>query len=475
MIKYISSIIFTVSFLMQGFAQDINFNLADPQPLIQEVYSGSILSGDLDNDGDIDLIQSGLGENLMGQSAEPSVFLNDGSGNFILEEQNFNNFFTTERMVLGDLDNDEDLDIIITSYNRTDFYRNDGQAQFIYDDSTPFLPSDAGELIIGDVDGDGDNDVLQYGELDASNPFALLFFNDGSGGFTQAQNVNLTSFLSAKIEFIDLESDGDLDILSFGKNENDEAQVGLYENDGSGNYSVFSNSNITPHFAEEISVGDIDNDGDEDVLISGGSDDSTPKTILYINNGNGNFIELMTTPFPDIFASSNAFADFDNDNDLDILLIGSMDGGIPNIFSIVFENLGNNNFIAADSLGGEYIPANTIADLNGDGKKDIVIQGFVDDTNVYWNESVISGIKEISNIPFSVFPNPTNGQFQIEWKEVDVNKIEIMDQYGRLIYRESIEGEQVSKSLEIDVPSGLYLLKISGETGNSVERILLIN
>ena len=60
-----------------------------------------------------------------------------------------------------------------------------------------------------------------------------------------------------------------------------------------------------------------------------------------------------------------------------------MTGGLPNIYSIVFENLGNNMFIASDSLAGEYIPANTIADFNGDGKKDIIIQGHVDFTNRY--------------------------------------------------------------------------------------------
>lgn len=471
--KNIISTIFILLIHFQSFAQNINFNLATPQPVIQEVYSGSLLSGDLDNDGDIDLVQTGIGENLSGQVAEPSVFLNDGNGNFILEEQNFNIFSGAEKIVLGDLDNDDDLDIIIAATNRTDLYRNDGQAQFAYDDDAPFQPSGSGELIIGDVDGDGDNDVLQYGQLNLLPPFASLFLNDGSGNFVQAQNGSIVPFLLATIEFIDLEGDGDLDILSFGKNENNEAQVGLYENDGSGNFSVFANSNIAPHLAEEISVGDIDNDGDEDVLISGTSDASAPKTILYINNGNGQFDELVNTSFPDIFASSNAFADLDNDNDLDIVLIGSLVGGLPNIFSIVFENLGSNNFVAADSLGGEYIPANTIADFNGDGKKDIIIQGFVDDTNIYWNETIVSGTKVNAPPSFSVFPNPTNGNFQIEWGNNIFNQIELIDQQGKLLYREVVHGQE-SHHMEINLPKGVYVLKMSGDKTISTQKILLI-
>jgi uncharacterized protein YuzB (UPF0349 family) len=423
-LKYIISTLFIFTFLVQGFSQNINFTLADPQPLINEVVGGSLLSGDLDNDGDMDLIQSGSGTDVNGLGSSASVFLNDGDGNFTLEAvaipdywpdstvQNFNNFSSTEGFLMSDLDNDEDLDIIITGSNRTDFYRNDGQAQFVYDPNTPFSPSFGGDLIGGDVDGDGDNDVIQFGKTGSSSAdpyFALLFLNDGAGAFTQSQNITFEPFENLNIAFIDLEGDGDLDILSFGTNEIFEAQVRVFENDGSGNYSIYFDSNIAPHKADEISVGDIENDGDEDVLITGESDGFIPKTTLYINDGNGQFNELMDTQFPDIFASSNAFADLDNDNDLDVLMIGSMAGGLPNIFSIVFENLGNNNFIASDSLLGVYIAANTIADFNGDGKKDIVIQGIGWDTNIYWNETLISSMMENSSIPFSVFPNQSNG------------------------------------------------------------------
>ena len=65
--------ILTISSL--GIAQNISFSLADPQPTLQEVYGGYLLSGDLDGDGDIDLVQDGILSN-------PEVFLNDGSGMF---------------------------------------------------------------------------------------------------------------------------------------------------------------------------------------------------------------------------------------------------------------------------------------------------------------------------------------------------------------------------------------------------------
>lgn len=473
--KYITLVFFFLTFLGQSYTQNINFTIANPQSIIQEVYSGRIISGDFDNDGDIDLVQSGIGLDLMGLNARASVFLNDGNGNFTIQEQNFNDFWTTEEIAMGDFDNDDDLDLIITAENRSDLYRNDGQGNFIFDNSPSLEPISFSEIIVGDVDGDGNIDVLQFGAPNTSQfpPIANLYFNNGSGVFTQSQNTVFLPFRQATVEFIDLEGDGDLDVLSFGKNENNEPQVGVYENDGTGNYSIFSNSDIAPHLSNEISVGDVDNDGDEDVLITGSDSDGTPKTILYLNNGAGQFSELMTTSFPDIFAGTNAFADLDNDNDLDVLLVGSMAGGLPNIFSIVFENLGNNNFIAVDSLGGEYIAESTIADFNGDGKKDIIIQGFVDDTNIYWNETIISSIKENSNISFSVFPNPTNGQFQIEWGEEAINRIEILDLHGKLVYSETINGQGLHY-MDINLPKGIYILKMSGEKSISTQKILLM-
>lgn len=473
--KYITLVFFFLTFLGQSYTQNINFTIANPQSIIQEVYSGRIISGDFDNDGDIDLVQSGIGLDLMGLNARASVFLNDGNGNFTIQEQNFNDFWTTEEIAMGDFDNDDDLDLIITAENRSDLYRNDGQGNFIFDNSPSLEPISFSEIIVGDVDGDGNIDVLQFGAPNTSQfpPIANLYFNNGSGVFTQSQNTVFLPFRQATVEFIDLEGDGDLDVLSFGKNENNEPQVGVYENDGTGNYSIFSNSDIAPHLSNEISVGDVDNDGDEDVLITGSDSGGTPKTILYLNNGAGQFSELMTTSFPDIFAGTNAFADLDNDNDLDVLLVGSMAGGLPNIFSIVFENLGNNNFIAVDSLGGEYIAESTIADFNGDGKKDIIIQGFVDDTNIYWNETIISSIKENSNISFSVFPNPTNGQFQIEWGEEAINRIEILDLHGKLVYSETINGQGLHY-MDIDLPKGIYILKMSGEKSISTQKILLM-
>lgn len=457
---------------LNGNSQNIKFNLVNPQPVIQEVYSGSLLSGDLDGDGDIDIVQSGIGENLSGQIAEASVFINDGNGNFSLKEQNFNDFFNTEQIFMSDLDNDNDLDIIIAGVNRSELYRNDGAGNFEHDESVIFPKFNSGDLIIGDVDGDENNDVVIFAKLNSGDPFAMIFLNDGLGAFVEAFNTSFIPLETPRIEFIDLEGDGDRDIITTGVNSNDEKKVFIYENNGEGTFTVFSNSNIDVILSDEISVGDLDMDGDEDIFIAGLSEENKAKSAIYINDGSGQFTELMDTNLPNVFASSNGLEDLDNDGDLDLLIVGSLDGGLPNIFSIVFENKGNNNFVASDSLKGEYIPANTIADLNGDGKKDIIIQGFVDDTNIYFNESEISSTIEINEVPISIMPNPTNGKFQVKWSEGTFIRVQVLNLHGEVILEETIDKQELL-NLDINGISGIYILRMYEKESVSVKKFLM--
>ena len=75
-------------------------------------------------------------------------------------------------------------------------------------------------------------------------------------------------------------------------------------------------------FYSSIAFADIDNDNDQDVLITGYIDWGQPNTKLYTNDGSGNFAEVTGTPFDGVRDGSIAFADIDNDNDQDLLITG---------------------------------------------------------------------------------------------------------------------------------------------------------
>jgi hypothetical protein len=161
--------------------------------------------------------------------------------------------------------------------------------------------------------------------------------------------------------------------------------------------------------ANDIDIADTDNDGDLDILMSGSTDLFEVRTILYTNNGSGQFTESTTAVLQQTFAGTNAIADLDNDGDQDIVIIGSQDGGLPNIFNIVYENLGDNEFVQSDIIGGEYIAACVVDDFNGDGLADIIIQGFVEETNVYWNNTDVLSVSDqlAEDGLLTVYPNPS--------------------------------------------------------------------
>ncbi len=454
-------------------AQNINFDLMSPQPMIQEVYDGSVHIVDLNSDGFNDIIQSGQGEDLSGASARPIVFLNDGTGQFIEKEQNFENYFTLEKIYSADFDSDGDVDILITAINRADLYINDGNANFTLDDSNNLEPTDFGNVIIGDIDGDGDEDVVQFGREMSNKLFNVLHINDGTGSFQSMKNVVFQNLAFSQIAFIDLEGDGDLDVVSSGKDEADVTQTIFYENDGSGQFTQLSSNGIEPFSADQFSVGDIDNDGDEDLLFSGFSDQAMTQTLLYLNDGTGLFEEKTDTPFPDVFAGNNGMFDFDDDGDLDVLIMGSGQFGIPDIYTIIFENKGGNDFIAADTLGGEYIPSFAIGDLDGDGKEDLIIQGFVDDTNVYMNQSTISSNKEIAFIDISVIPNPSSGDVHISMGNKGFESIVVYNAVGQMVYSDRLNVNDQSFFLNMELAEGMYTLLLSGPQLKAVQHLVI--
>ena len=206
-------------------------------------------------------------------------------------------------------------------------------------------------------------------------------------------------------------------------------------------------------------MADTDNDGDLDLIINGNT-----QNLLYINNGAGLFSSISTN-LQQTFAGKNAFADLDNDGDQDLLIVGSQAGGLPNIFNIVYRNDGNNTFVQTQILGGEYIADCVIADFNGDGLKDIIIQGFADDTNVYWNTSTVLGISEqiVNNNSIIFYPNPAKDFINLILK--DESLITIYNSVGQIVFTKKMNSNDFIIDIS-NLTNGVYIIKLN-ENGNS--------
>jgi hypothetical protein len=135
----------------------------------------SIALGDLDSDGDPDL--------LLGNGRGVSVWLNQGgaqsgqAGRFSVMDETIS-AGQTRRIVLADMDGDNDLDALIVEKRRAVLWRNDGQGSFTRA-AQSFPCSDRENLTTGDFNGDGWIDIF-VAKYDKS---SQVWFNNGTGGF----------------------------------------------------------------------------------------------------------------------------------------------------------------------------------------------------------------------------------------------------------------------------------------------------
>ncbi len=181
---------------------------APHQEFSVERFPRQLAAGDVDGDGDLDLITTHSGFGVVNGT---NVWLNDGSGTFTLGSS-YQEPTAVGGLELEDLDQDGDLDIIqVFSQSLSTGFRvlpNDGQGNF---GSPVTVPSNAGsnDLLCMDLDGDGDKDIVLVGSsaLEVFENLGGLSF--GTALPTPAEGEALTNVAAG-----DLDLDGQLDLVT---------------------------------------------------------------------------------------------------------------------------------------------------------------------------------------------------------------------------------------------------------------------
>jgi hypothetical protein len=332
---------------------------------------GDLAWGDYDADGDLDLaVTGGTGGSMIG-----GISRNDGGGVFADIGAPLVPV-TGGSLDWGDYDNDGDLDLLETGYTgeppyfATELYRNDGGA-FVRIDSGLAPVADVGSW--GDYDNDGDLDILISGSSSVGSAgveVSRIYRNDGAAGFVDIA-AGLTPVWSANAGWVDYDNDGDLDVFLAGSIDNGRISK-LYRNDGHGGFEDIGGG-FTPVAGGTSSWGDYDNDGDLDLLLTGDTGlGSAQDTAAYRNDGGGSFVKVVDT-LADVSYGS-AWGDYDNDGDLDVLVAG-YEYGDPYTFALLFRNGGGGVFTRV----AVNLPAATSGvawgDFDGDGDLDVAMSG----------------------------------------------------------------------------------------------------
>lgn len=247
---------------------------------------------------------------------------------------------------------------------------------FYRDVSSTHLPLQATgirtmDVAARDVDADGDNDLVLAHEFGPN----LLLLNDGKGRFALSPPdwLPLTYADHEDLGLGDLDRDGDPDILVVCE---DDARKFLFLNDGQGRFTDASDRLPQTGIANGIAVGDVDGDGDLDVVVANAGAD-----FLWINDGQGRFTDETAARLPNVAAPSGTepektdvsqdvvLADLDGDSDLDMVF--GNEGA-----NRLLLNDGKGTFVeAADRLPLRAAPEETrkiaVGDVDGDGDPDL--------------------------------------------------------------------------------------------------------
>jgi surface protein len=171
----------------------------------------------------------------------------------------------------ADLDGDGDLDVLSTSFDtdKIDWYENkDGAGTF--EDAQNITDAAPGtrSVFAVDIDGDGDMDVLSGSENDSK--VAWHENADGMGTSWAEKDISTEAAKVASVYAADLDRDGDIDVLSASY---DDDKIAWYENiDSEGTFGVERIISTAADGANSVFAADLDGDGDIDVMSASRND-----------------------------------------------------------------------------------------------------------------------------------------------------------------------------------------------------------
>ncbi|HCT29714.1 MAG TPA: hypothetical protein DIW31_03030 [Bacteroidales bacterium] len=322
-------------------------------------------SADFNNDGYKDLLVTVTDTVHIGccfwQRYYTKLGINNHDGTFstegILISQSVDSLLSTGwgsyANATGDIDNDGDIDLLLSFDSNILVLNNKGDGAFNISDT---LQCSSKVVKLGDLNNDGYLDLFVNnltGPADINRPDnTTVFFNDKKGNFIPQYTLEING---NSAELADYDNDGFTDLLISYTYMNEsvtnssvmnmpweKGRTSIFHNDGQGNLVKQEQINMAGGANSALACGDIDNDGYLDIVISA-IEESTPFTKIYHNNGDNTFTEQSETSYTGIFEGAVNFGDYDNDGDMDILQTGMLNyngsnGQSTDEMSVIYRN-----------------------------------------------------------------------------------------------------------------------------------------
>jgi hypothetical protein len=316
--------------------------------------------GDVDNDGDLDLITA----NYLGGSL--TIRYNNGKGYFPIR---YDRHIAVEpfAVIIEDFDKDGYLDLASADEGLFELVLifNDGDGNYIKREKLSYeLGGYPYAILYHDFNNDGRKDLITSNNLQQSISILWNIGNESGDSFAPFENYSFAHQHPFGLAYGDMDGDGDDDLLctNLGFESDPESNISIIWNDGNSSFTSHTNYKVGINPINLDAV-DIDLDGDLDVVVA---NKDTNSTSVLINNDNKtltNRRDYGVGPLPMGIES----IDFDKDGDIDIIT-----GNHGNDSLSILHNNGDGTFAKhIEYPSGPQPTYISIADFNGDGALDI--------------------------------------------------------------------------------------------------------
>ncbi|MFH1845819.1 MAG: FG-GAP-like repeat-containing protein, partial [bacterium] len=335
------------------------------------VWEGDAQWVDLDADGDQDLALCGKDGT---DTARLRIYDNDEATLTLTQELTGIRSTGSDCLAWGDVNGDGLPDLAASGTldsgdNLARVYVNNGAGELIWEPAHVLEGLGPASLAWGDLDNDGDLDLVTVGH-DGVSDRAILYRNEYPGPLVPDYGIFLTGVRGGSADWVDLDSDGDLDLFLTGANGSDRRAI-FYRNEPVGNLVEEGDLGVTGIVLGDTDWGDFNLDGYPDLVATGETGVGGPRYARIYENLGGGGLGLYQD-LAAIYRSSCAWGDYDNDGDPDVIISGYT--GTSLVTSLYLNEGGT--FVYSDYVTARYEGSLSWVDLNRNGKLDLLVTGY---------------------------------------------------------------------------------------------------
>jgi hypothetical protein len=362
------------------------------------VFASSVGVGDWNGDQKLDLVVVNQCQSDSNCSGTLTVLVGNGDGTFQARSNYASGGYDADSVAASDLNNDGNLDLVVANLCQSNNCKKgsdgvvsvllgngDGTFQAAHD--YPTRGFGASSVAIGDFNGDGNPDVVVANQCSTSNcksggSLSVLLGN-GDGTLQAAQTYSSGAYTALSVAIADFNNDGKLDLAVANQCQDSNCRngaVGVLLGNGNGTFQPAQIFASAGYFTNSVAVGDFNGDGNPDLALASQCQDSTCTNggvSVLLGKGNGTFQAAQAYGSVGSQADSVVTADVNGDGKTDLVVLNLCQNTTDCSNGVVYPLIGRGDGTFHDghayNSGGANAYSVVAGDFNGDGNIDVVV------------------------------------------------------------------------------------------------------